>query len=283
MNPKVASKAASPAKATAAKAKASTPSKAKPATPVKPATPAKPVPPKPAPPKPAAPAKPALPAKPAPAKPATAKPAPAKPASPASPSALAQLEKFFQDQIQANGHVTIDGSQLQISGLDALLQKTIGPSLVISSVTLTLGTSTLKLTGVISFLATGFHVSLTFTLANSKLSLAFDAAQVSNTSLSLAKLVAQVLPTVTKTPAIVFSDLHISFDTSKSSFLFGGTAGWQIPLGQNNPTVQATLVISELGASISGSLDVGTATFHVAYQLQKGVNLLTGSWSDYCN
>jgi len=280
MNPKVASKAASPAKATAAKAKASTPSKAKPATPVKPATPAKPVPAKPAPPKPAAPAKPALPAKPAPAKPAPAKPAPAKPASPASPSTLAQLEKFFQDQIQANGHVTIDGSQLQISGLDALLQKTVGPSLVISSVTLTLGTSTLKLTGVISFLATGFHVSLTFTLANSKLSLAFDAAQVSNTSLSLAKLVAQVLPTVTKTPAIVFSDLHISFDTSKSSFLFGGTAGWQIPLGQNNPTVQATLVISELGASVSGSLDVGTATFHVAYQLQKGVNLLTGSWTD---
>jgi hypothetical protein len=197
-----------------------------------------------------------------------------------SPASLADLEKFFQDQIQSSAKVTIDGSQLQIAGLDALLQKTTGPSLAISNVNLTLGTDTLGLTGVISFLGTGFHVSLTFTLGKSKLNFTFDGTQVPNTSLSLAKLIAQVAPTVTNAPAIVSSSLHISFDTSTSSFLFGGTAGWQIPLGKNNPTVQSTVVITQDTASISGSLAIATATFNLAYQLQKGVNLLTGSWAD---
>jgi len=197
-----------------------------------------------------------------------------------APSTLASLKNFFEGQIQSNGHVTIDENNVAISGLTTLLNKTVGPSLVISSVSMTLSTSSLGLTGVLTLLGTGFHVSLTFTESAGKLNFTLAATQFPATSLSLPKLVAQVAPAVTNTPALALSGLRISLDTSNSNYLFGGSAAWQIPLGTKQPSIQASVVISQSSASISGALAVGTANFTVSYQLQKGVSLLTGAWTD---
>lgn len=196
------------------------------------------------------------------------------------PATLADLKTFFEDQIQSAGQIAINEANVGISGLTDLLNKTIGPDLTISGVSLTLSGDTLTVTGLFEFLSTGFHVSLAFTETNSTFNFSFNGAQISGTSLSLTRLVAQVVPSATNAPSMQLSNLQISFDTSNGNYLFGTTVAWQIPLGQSQPSIQATVAISQSGANLTGSLAMGSATFNVTYVLQKGSQVLTGAWAD---
>ena len=207
----------------------------------------------------------------------------ASPSPTTSPSTLAQLKTFFEQQIQSNAHVTIDASSLSIPGLGPLLTQTVGSSVTVESVTLALATDSLALSGVVGFLDTAFHLALTFTAPNGTLQMSFDALQTTGTSLSLSRLVSKIVPgSFAAAPALAVAGVHISFQTGTPSFVVGASTAqpWQIPLGVNQPSIQATVVLTQDSATLSGSLSIGTATFAVTYNLKSKAQSLSGSWTD---
>ena len=122
-------------------------------------------------------------------------------------------------------------------------------------------------------------MSLSFTVKGTVLALSFSAVQATGSTLSLSLLVSKLLPAATNAPALTLTGLMILFDTSALTWMLGGTVDWSFALGANTATMQATLGISQAGAGLMGSLAVGPATFTVGYQIQKGSQVLSGSWT----
>ena len=77
---------------------------------------------------------------------------------------LDQLQSKLEEQNKAQGHVTLDGTTLSISGLDSLLQSTLGVGLPVTGVNLSLTPATLEMRGQIGFLDTAFQLDAMFTV-----------------------------------------------------------------------------------------------------------------------
>jgi hypothetical protein len=200
------------------------------------------------------------------------------------PSTLSEIEALFGKQIAANAKVEIDGASLGVPQLDALLERTLGGALSIANVTLDLNPSQLNVTGVTLFVDTLFHVSVVFTQSDGKLQVSVDAMQLDGTQLGLNRLATRLVPSAGSLPAEItglsIANLHFSLDSGQSTFLFSGATDWPIQLGTRNPTVDATVLITQDGADLSGDLAISTATFSVSLALAKGSTLVRGSWHD---
>ena len=199
------------------------------------------------------------------------------------PATLADLSSLLSNQIATAAQVTINEANLGLTGLGDLLSETgLG-----SSSGLTIGTpqlspisnNTLTLAGAISYLSTPFAVTLSFSMNGTALGLSFGAAQATGSTLSLNLLVSKLLPAATNAPALTLSGLLINFDTTAKTWMFGASVNWSFAIGANTAAMTATLGISQAGAGLMGSLQLGTATFTVEYQIQKGSQLLTGTWT----
>ncbi len=199
------------------------------------------------------------------------------------PATLADLSSLFSNQIQSAAQVTINEANLGLTGLGNLLSQTgLGSTagLIITTPQLSpITNNTLTLTGAITYLSVQFNVTLNFTQTNSAFSLSFSALQATGSSLSLSLLVSHVLPAANNAPPLTLSGLLITFDTGASTWMLGATTSWSFAVGASTASIQATLGITQAGAGLMGSLAIGPATFTVGYQIQKGSQVLMGTWT----